>query len=257
MNRHLKAAMAAILLAVPAAAVHSGAADAAILKEFEFNVDGVLPSADAQISLANNTGHAEATIYAVSGGVLQQRTYSVNGNASYSYPSTSLTGGGIDPNQSFSMEARLRILQIEGSTGAYYQAFAGSHRYRFAFTETGIQLLTNNPGLFYDIAFDTSEFHTYRLDSDGAGSGGFDFFIDGALAYSGTAYTSSGLNGFNFGDGITDPGAGADVDWDFVRFSQPAYETALPEPGALAVLSAGLFALAFARRRRAGGAGIL
>ena len=249
MNRHVKAAMAAFLLSVPAAASISVPADATILKEFEFDVDGVLPSTDAQISLDNNTGHAEASIYSVSGGVLRQRTYAVNGYASYSYPSTSLTGGGIDPNQSFSMEARLRILQIEGSTGAYYQAFAGSYRYRFAFTETGIQLLTDNPGLFYDIAFDTSEFHTYRLDTTGTG-GGFDFYIDGAIAYSGTAYTSSGINGFNFGDGITAPGAGADVDWDFVRFSQPAYETAVPEPGALAVFAVGLLVLATARRGR-------
>ena len=221
-------------------------AGATIVKNIEFNSDGMLPSADPAISLANNTGNPETALYSVSGGVLAQRTFSVNGNASYGFPNGGLSGGGIDPSQSLSIEVRLRVGQINGLGGAFFQAFDGTHRYSVFFSPGAVQALDASSG-FEAFAIDLSQFHTYRLESQG-GTNAFDFYIDDALTFSGFAAATTGLNGFNFGDGITEPGAGADADWDFVRFSQPLAEADIPEPAALVLFTLGLACLGFARR---------
>ena len=247
MSRVIYAATSVILLAVVGIIGAVVPARATIIKNYEFNIDGILPSAEPDITLANNTGNPENAIFSVSDGLLKQRTFAVNGNASYSYPNIALGGGSLDSSQSLSMEARVRILQIEGSTGAFFQVLDGTSRYRFAFTETGVELLSN--GGFHQIDLDTSVFHTYRLDS-GGGTSAFDFYVDNVLTYSGNAFPAGGLNGFNFGDGITESGAGADADWDFVRLSQPAAEASIPEPGMVIIMGFGLAYLGLTRRKR-------
>jgi hypothetical protein len=222
-------------------------AEAGLVKNFEFNVDGVLPSADPDMTLANNSGFPEASLYSVSGGLLQQRTISVNGNISYGVPNASLSGGTLVPTQGFSLEARLRVLDIDGLGGAFFQAFDGAHRYSVFFGPGAVQVLGATG--FDAFAIDLTEFHTYRLET-GANTNAFDFYIDGILTHSDVAGANSSVNGFNFGDGITDPGVGADADWDFVRFSQPIAETAVPEPVATLIFSVALIGMAGVRRRR-------
>lgn len=222
--------------------------NAALVKNYEFNVDGVLPSADPQTSFFNNTAQPEAVLYSVSGGLLEQRTLAVNGNASYSLPNNALTGGGLSAGDSFSIEARLRVLGIGGLGGAFFQLFDGANRFSVFFDAGEVNVLGTTG--WNAISLDISEFHTYRLESLG-NSAAYDFYIDGALALSATASVNTSLNGFNFGDGITDPGVGANADWDYLRVSQPLSEVSpVPEPAAALALGVGLVTFSMVRRRR-------
>ena len=224
----------------------STGSQAAVIKHLEFNVDGVLPSADPQIELFNNTGQLETTIFSVTGSILQQRTFSVNGNATYAFPNVAVGSGGLDASQNLSLEARLRINAINGVGGAFSQAFDGSNRYTVNF-EVGTVRIFHGASQFQEIALDIDQFHTYRIDS-GGGSGDFDFYIDNALTFSGTA-VGSALNGMNFGDGTTSAGNGANVDWDFVRLSQSEI-VSVSAPHAGLFLAGGIAFASFGRRLR-------
>lgn len=222
--------------------------DAALVKNYEFNADGVLPSADPQTTFFNNTAQPEAALYSVSGGLLQQRTLAVNGNASYSLPNNALVGGGLSAGDSFSIEARLRILGIGGLGGAFFQLFDGANRFSVFFDAGEVNVLGTTG--WNAISLDISEFHTYRLESLG-NSAAYDFYIDGSLVLSATASANTSLNGFNFGDGITDSGVGANADWDYLRVSQPIAEVSpVPEPVTALALGFGFVAFAAVRRRR-------
>ncbi len=195
--------------------------EADILKTFEFDEDGILPSADDDIQLFILGAADETEVYSVSGGLLEQRTFSVAGNYSYSFPDSSLLGGGIDPALNLVMEARLRILDIQGSDGVFFEAFDGANRYGPLFEETGLVFFdAGNRGPSIDLSdLDLNIFHTYRVESPG-NSTSFTFSEDGQIVFTGVA-TASTFNGFEWGDGLSTGGNGADVDWDFVRFAQP------------------------------------
>ena len=202
---------------------------AVFIKNLEFNIDGVLPSNDPDIGLSNNTGQSESTLYSVSGGLLQQRTLAFNGNASYGFPNGLPTGGGFSAADPFSMEARVQIQTIDGLGGAFFQALDGAHRYSVFYAPNAVNVLSTSG--FQTFSIDLSEFHTYRIQSEG-GTNAFEFYVDDVLTYSGFAAASGGSNGFNFGDGITDPGRGADANWDFVRYSQALPTAEVSAPGA-------------------------
>jgi len=203
--------------------------NAQINKSFEFDVDGVLPSTDPDIEFFT-TGAAETTVYSVSNGLLEQRTLAHDGNFSYTFPNTSLTGGGLDSSKSFSMEVRLKILNIEGFSSPFFEIFDGAHDFGLFFQSPDSVLFSPapiTPGedsviLSDEIpGFNIADFHTYRIESPG-NSSAFNLVVDGQLVFSGTAQPLTTLNGFEWGDGFSVPGNGSDVDWDFVRFSQPA-----------------------------------
>lgn len=205
----------------------------------EFNTDGVLPSSNPGIPFFNNTGSLESTLYSVSGGVLQQRTFSVNGNASYIYPNFAESGGPFTPTEDLVLESRIRISQINGTAGAYFQAFDGAYQFSVHFSNGGVVLATAAGDV--PISVDVSTFHTYRLESS-ANSRSLNLFIDGGLVYNGFAKSYSGLNGFDFGDGISTPNNGADADYDYIRISSKT-PTVLPVPAPTSALILGLGAV--------------
>ncbi|ODS31785.1 MAG: PEP-CTERM motif protein [Candidatus Scalindua rubra] len=222
----------------------SSPVNALVIKNLEFNVDGVLPSTEPDIELFNNTGQPETLLYSVSGGLLMQRTFNVNGNASYNWPEDTLTPGTLNSAMDISMEARLQVLQIEGSAGAFFQAFDGNNRYSAFFQSTGVDLPTTTGSV--TIPVNVLQFHTYRLESPG-NSNALNFFIDDVLKFSGSA-PAQNVNGFNWGDGVTGAGNGADADWDFVRVSQTS---PIPEPTTISLLGIGLFGFGANYLRRA------
>lgn len=220
-----------VVIGAVAIALALGAAQARaeIVKSFEFDVDGVLPSADPEIEYFND-GFAvtEAEVFSVSGGVLKQRSLAFDGGYGYSFPDASLTGGGIDATQSFSMEARLKVLAIEGTDGAFFEVFDGANGYGPLFMATGEARFFVASGVETVVLPDITQFHIYRVESE-ANSAAFNFYVDGELVFSGIAQSITVLNGFDWGDGLSSPGNGADADWDFVKFSQPAGPITLPE----------------------------
>ena len=217
-------------------------ADAVTIKNLEFNVDGVLPSAEPDIDFNNSTSQTESSLYSVSGGLLQQSTFGVSvGNASYIFPNLSQTGGGLSSALATIMEARLSISQLAGSAGVFFQAFDGVYRYSVFFESGGLRVLTSSGNTFVSVA-DLSAFHTYRIQSQGS-SNALELFVDDVLVLSTTAPSSS-ANGFSFGDGVSAAGNNGDASWDFVRVSQ------VPEPSTGVLLAMGLFWLARRQGRR-------
>lgn len=200
-----------------------GSANAAIIKNIEFNSAGILPSSESDIEFFNNTSSTETSLYSVSGGLLQQQTLSVNGNASYHFPDTVKPGSEFDASLTTIIEARLRVVDIVGLAGAYFQAFDGGNRYSAFFEPTGLSILTPTGNQSFSI--NVFDFHTYRLVSP-ANSDALNLFVDGTLVANVTAAANS-LNGFGFGDGITALGNGANVEWDYVRVSQVPIPTSI------------------------------
>jgi hypothetical protein len=69
------------------------------------------------------------------------------------------------------------------------------------------------------IPFDHSAWHTYRLYTPG-NSNQVQLYIDNRLRLTTTAQPDTTHNGFDWGDGLSLPGNGANVDWDYVRVYQ-------------------------------------
>lgn len=174
---------------------------------------------DTQPDLAfwNATGKADLEACSVGGGFMEQRTFDVNASAGFAYPNSTVTGGDLDPSKATILEARIDVRRIVGSGGVYFQAFDGACRYSVFLTPTGIDILSTS-GVDH-VSLDVYGFHTYRLETPG-NSSKIRLYYDGELVLVTTAPTYTALNGFDFGDGITAPGNGGDVTWDYVRFCQ-------------------------------------
>ena len=181
----------------------------------EFNQDGVLPSSDINVNLHNNSGLPESSVYSVSGGLLEQRSFNINGNVSYNIFEQGTTNPDVSVSLGTVLEARLKVLAIQGSGGAYFQAGDGTNRYSALFTPVGVEVLTPTGNV--SVPVDVSQFHTYRIESP-PNSDAVTLFVDGVQMFSGTAASTSSKF-IGWGDGVTPAGNGADVDWEYVRFS--------------------------------------
>ena len=244
-NRTIKRVLGGALLTL---LVTTTTAYATVIKNLEFNVDGVLPSSEPDVELFNNSGLLESNMYSVSAGLLQQRTFGIGtGNVSYQSPNVGLSLGNLDPAQTLTIEARLSVLAIEGATGAYFQAFNGIHRYQVSFSSGAVSLFNSaNTYVSFPI-LDLAAFHVYRLESPG-NSSTMSLYVDNVLALTASAPGHT-LNGFGFGDGITASGNNANVDWDYLRVSQMPLQ--VPEPATFALTLIGLAGIVGLRRRRA------
>ncbi len=202
---------AIVLLAVPIA--HS-----AVIMDLEFDIDGRLPSAEQNVVYCTPTGLPESNFYSVSGGQLHQRTFTTDGNFSYLWRDCFETNGALnlDPALDLAMEAGLAIQRVAG-IGCYFQAFDRRYRYTAFFVPSGVQVL--RAGGLVLIPVNVTNYHTYRFEVPAA-SGIVRYFVDGSLVLEGCAAVETNYNGFGWGDGVGDPGNGADADWDFVRVSQ-------------------------------------
>ena len=102
------------------------------------------------------------------------------------------------------MEARLRILEIEGEDGVFFEAFDGAFRYGPLFEESGLVYFdARRGGPSVDLSgMDLSVFHTYRVESAGSTSA-FTFSVDGSVVFTGNAAAAPSFNGFEWGDGLS------------------------------------------------------
>jgi len=181
--------------------------------EFHFSQEAILPSSYPSIIFNNNDyNKIESELFFAPGGLLQQRTLNSTGNSSY----TSEPTVALDSTLSLSMQVRCKVTSIEGY-GGYFQAFDGMHRYTVQFVKDNIAITTNDGAVMLPI--DISVFHTYEIRSPGD-SNFFEILIDNAVVFEGQAKNYNQVNGFGWGDGTTEPGNGAEIDWDFVTISQ-------------------------------------
>ena len=149
---------------------------------------------------------------------MQRRTFGVGAiNVSYHSPQNLILGN-LDSLQDLTLEARLRVLQIKGATGAYFQVFNGLHRYLASFSAGQVRLFNSaNTHVSFPIV-DLSAFHRYRLKPP-ENTNTMRLYVDNVLTLTAAAPAHT-LHGFGFGDGITASGNNADVDWDYLRVEQ-------------------------------------
>ncbi|MCK6482962.1 MAG: Ig-like domain-containing protein [Phycisphaerae bacterium] len=204
-----------------------------VIKDLGFNVDGVLPSADPEIFYYHLVPpQTEQTYFAVSDGVLQQRTFGVPGHSPvYRYPMSPDQSpiGAIHPAKTLSLEARIKVLQAEQALGGVmFEAFDGSDWYGFTLASGGVYV-TNVGGGYVHAPVNVFEYHTYRLEAE-ANSNVVSLFIDGSWALTTNARALPGWNGFQFGTDYGVGFVGANADWDYVRVWQCCPGEACPPP---------------------------
>lgn len=189
-----------------------------VVKDFQFDVDGVLPSADPEIVFFTTTGAPEASIFSVSGGLLHQAIPGSTGVSTYNWPDVAQTLGTLDPGKNLIVEARLRVPSSVG-IGAFVQVIDGAQRYQLML-QAGSALVLTTTGTA-SAPVDIAQFHTFRIESP-ANSAAVRVFIDGALVITDLAPASS-LNGFAWGDGFFPINNSGDAEWDHLKVEQTPY----------------------------------
>lgn len=215
-------------------------AGAAANEQLEFDVDGVLPSSEPDVSYVGSP--TEMDVYTVASGLLEQRTFTAGAGAAYT------SGAAADPALPLTIELRLRVLQTNSCCPVAFAAYDGSHSYEIGFGSSFSGAFLNTASGVTQVAgFSSSVFHTYRLESP-ANSDVLDLYVDDALMATVSAPTTTSV-GYLFGDSPFDVTDGGDADWDFVRISQATQAPVLAPPG-LAVLAAALGLASASRLRR-------
>lgn len=184
-----------------------------------------------------------------SGGILTITTPAAANVLRYDQTGTSWTGLGSQRT----IEWRMRVVsQTAGDRATDFLSFdAGSGDFWILeFQDDSYRLVGSAAGS--DIAFDTTQFHTYRwvIDTDASVDQSV-LYIDGSEALSSGAATAgaAGLNNFlAFGDGSSG-GVGGVIEVDFISWTAGAFAP-VPEPSVLSLLVIGGLALANARSRQ-------
>jgi hypothetical protein len=227
-------------------------AQADVMLTLDFNVDGVLPSAEGWTYVGDPT---ESAVFSVSAGQLHMDTFSLGSvdDAEYMQPQQ----GDYDVTLDLAFESRLRVNEI--GTGPSV-GFGVNDR---TGTETGsvIYYLQQDAIWFFNdntfIPFDPldGEFHTFLLTTDGLART-FSLFVDGDLVKTGIIGTAIFVDPFSifFGDGSTGAESDSNVDFDYVRYLNGT-AAAVPEPSSLilsAIGSVGFVGVLWRRRKEGG-----
>lgn len=221
-----------MLLLTAALTLCTGTASAQIFQSFEFDVDGILPSADPAVTFVAGSAIVETAAVGVSGGTMTSLIQAdTSHQVFYSWPDVAYAGGvpaggGIDGAVPWIFEARVRVLD-PGSLGGGLMIWTGNHRYSLLHTATGVRATRARAVSYVDYAFDNSQWHVIRLEGIGGGGfGGYKFnaYVDGVKF----AANEPGIT--NAGNGLhirLAPHSGfANLEWDWVRFESG--ENAVP-----------------------------
>lgn len=179
-----------------------------------------------------HAGTVETDIFSTDGSVLNMNSMGQSINW--------LTGGSILYRQSNVVSSALpTVLEWTSRTLEYeYVACAGQNFGSMAGFASGI--FQYGVGIRLDqislidgaeqkyISMDTTEYHTYRIET-GEGASTYDFYIDNVLEASASARSVTGANYLSFGDGTG--GANARVDITALEFSQ------IPEPATMSAVT--------------------
>lgn len=225
MHTHLRTA----LLLLTITALFPSSAGAQYARSFEFESDGVRPSADPDVEYVTDFD-AEADVVTVAGGTMAFETV---GRTQAYYQ---IEAPALDLAGDFTLELRLRIDAMEGTSHGGFAVLVsdGSEGFNLLFRPDGVAVNVESgvfgTGDFFPL--DHSVFRTYELVAAG-GSGLAELRVDGAPLGS-VAAASSGLGfvGWAFGD-LVNAVSNADTTVEFVRLT-------VPEPG---TTGAGLVAL--------------
>jgi hypothetical protein len=198
----------------------AGAAQAQIVKNLEFDVDGALPSDDSDIEFRNAAvGGLETGIFSQAGGLLIGNSMpEVNNYVGYAFPNAAISGAGIARGGAFVIEQRVRLIESApanvNSGFCAMEVWNGNWRFRMMYTATTIRIHKAGGVGYVDVAADVTQFHTMKMV--GLGGGRFDAYVDGVKVANYLPTTTLNKNGFNFQ--LSGSGTGAHAEWDYIRF---------------------------------------
>jgi hypothetical protein len=200
----------------------------AITRAASFDVNlgfGSLPSAQGW-TYTPSGAHAsvvETSVFSVSGGVLTMNTMGqsngVSGGSIFYVNSP-----GVTTSEVKSIRARVRCLQVEGSTnatagqgGLFFGFTTGTTQYGFSLTPTRVYLLTAGGFVVAGGTFDNSTaFHDWEFDWNPGGT--YSVYRDAVLVGSNSGGGAVALNRLIFGDGTG--GANAEAQITSLRWLQ-------------------------------------
>ncbi len=196
---------------------------AQVMKNLDFDSDGVIPSVDSDIVFINPFYPAEESAFSVAGGLLVGNNLpSAPTYVGYSFPGWNPNanipaGAGMTPGAPFEIEMRARVLDVNdlGNPNNRYCAIfvhTGNHVFISYFTANAIRFRTTNN--FIEVPVDVSQFHTVRIVCFGGGR--YTAYVDGVLAVSNAATVSGPGNGFQYR--LSEAG-GAHAEVDYIHFS--------------------------------------
>lgn len=217
--------LSALLTAVSASAQYA--------YHFEFDQNGVLPTATPGVGAGNITGTPTASLFGAACGTLQQRT-SINptlGAFFYTgaFPGYATIGAGLDPTLPSFVEARFRQVGGTGGPGTVQDSTAVMGLYPGASTIMAANVVTGDVGmltagglLWTTPIGGTAVAHTYRLDAIPAGGPVYCMLsIDGAVVLGPVlAAPPSNRDGWFFGDAAGSNYISQDLDWEYVSIGQ-------------------------------------
>lgn len=188
--------------------------------DFEFNQDGILPSALGAIYSPGSHNIPETQAFAVSGGLLQQDTRFVSAisfeSAQYNVPQSVVPLVSVVDTV---LEWRIQVIDGGDPTGLIVIGMSNAcTTWQFRLSNTAL-IVSQSPDPDVLIPLDTtSGLHTYRVEL-AATVGTFRVIVDNALVFNGLHGMHGCTAGLNWGFGSGVSGGGSAANWDYIRLS--------------------------------------